>query len=63
MTKEMKCWEGKRVFVKLKSGGIYNGIVLEITEAAGLYWFLINDKFDKKIMFVNTEIESIEEKG
>ena len=63
MTKEMKCWEGKKVFVKLKSGGIYNGLILEITESGGLFWFLINDKFGNKVMFVNTEIEILEEKS
>ena len=59
----MKKFEGKNIFVKLKSGSIYNGLVLEVTEAAGIFWFLIIDKFDHKVMFVSSEIESIEEKG
>jgi hypothetical protein len=56
-----KIWIGKKVFVKLKIGRFYSGIIIEVTESAGLFWFLMNDKFNQKVMFVNTEIDSIEE--
>jgi hypothetical protein len=51
----------KKVFVRLKNGRMYSGIVLEITESGGVSWFLMNDRYDHKVCFVNTEIEVIEE--
>ena len=49
-------WKGKRIFVVLKSGRRYSGIVQETTEH---YIFLI-DKFAEKVMVAISEISSLE---
>ena len=48
---------GKKVFIILKSGMIYNGIVKETTES----FIFILDKFNEKVVINISEISTIEE--
>ncbi len=57
-----KNWEGKQVFIKLKSNREYSGKVLEvdITRPTGIF-ITICDKFGKRVTFNNSEIALIQE--
>ena len=50
-------WIGKKVYVILKSGRKYSGIVNEATES----FIFILDKFKEKVMISISEISSLEE--
>ena len=59
---DWKDWMGKRIFVKLKSGGVYSGIVRDIDDSAHPIIFItITDKFGETVSFVQTEIIKIKE--
>lgn len=62
---EWQDWKNKKVFVQLKSGGVYSGRVIDvdISEEPKLIWFVIIDKFGEKITFVHSEIIKIVEEG
>lgn len=61
---EWKEWIGKTIFVKLKSGGVYSGEVIDVDESASPIIFLtIRDKFNEKVSFVQSEILKIKEEG
>ena len=49
---------GKKVFIVLKSGMIYNGVVKETTDN----FVFILDKFNNKVVISSNEISSLEEK-
>lgn len=55
---KFKDFVGKRVFIVLKSGMIYNGLVKETTES----FLFISDKFDKPVVIAVEDISSLEEK-
>jgi len=50
-------WIGKKVYVILKSGRKYSGIVNEVTES----FIFILDKFKEKVVVSISEISSLEE--
>jgi len=59
-----KYWEGKKVYIILKSKRQYQGVVLEVesdSKNSGVYFITIKDKFDNRISFINSEIELIQE--
>ena len=60
---EWKDWQGKHIFVQLKSGGFYNGLVTDVdaTNSPELIWITITDKFGDTITFVHSEIVKIVE--
>lgn len=59
-----KYWEGKRIYIILKSNRRYSGEVLEVSqEHNGICWITILDKYNKRISFVNSEIELIQEEN
>jgi hypothetical protein len=64
----MKEFEGKKVFVRLKSNSVYNGIVEEVNFLGRnefgieLWMFLLRDKFNNLVGFSNSEIELIQVK-
>jgi len=62
---EWKEWQGKRIFVQLKSGGVYSGKVIDIDNSANPIIFItIIDKFGERVSFVNSEIiKIVEERG
>ena len=63
MSDGWKYWDGKRVYIILKNNRRYTGKVIEIdtTSAVPLVWITITDKFDKRVTFVHSEIETIQE--
>ena len=60
-----KYYEGKKVFIILKSKRQYSGVVLEVENnpSSPLVWIILKDKFGNRITFVNSEVELIEEEG
>jgi len=59
---EWKEWKGKRIFVKLKSGGVYTGNVIDVDESSKpLIFISIVDKFGKRVSIVHSEIIKIVE--
>lgn len=60
-----KFWEGKKVFIILKNKRTYQGEVLEIemNPNSPLIWIIIKDKFGKRVQFVNSEVDIIQEEG
>lgn len=56
-----KYWEGKKVYIILKSKRKYEGIVVEVETGNPLSWITILDKFNKRIGFSTEEIELIQE--
>jgi len=52
MKKEVK------VFFSLRNKQIYTGIIIDISEEKnGIFFITILDKFNQKVMFVNSEVE------
>ena len=60
---EWKALKDKKVFIKLRDGGVYNGLVLEVDDSSSneLIWITILDKYNNKVTFVHSEIIKIEE--
>jgi len=59
---DWKFWNGKRVFVQLRTGAVYSGKIIDVDISNGeLIWITIFDKFGEKISFVHTEIIKIKE--
>jgi len=59
---EWKEWNGKKVFVQLKSGGYYTGEITDVDDTSKPIIFLtMIDKFGKDITFVQSEILKIVE--
>lgn len=57
-----KEWKGKKVFLKLKNGRVYQGIITDISEDPNnLCWITLKDKFDNDVIISNSEIVMIEE--
>lgn len=59
-------YQGKKVFVILKNKRQYTGIVLEVepdSKTNNLYFITLLDKFNKRISFLNIEVELIQEEG
>jgi len=59
---EWNDWNGKRIFVQLKTGAVYSGNVIDIdSKSPPLVFFTIIDKFGNKVTFVHSEIIKIQE--
>jgi len=57
-------WNGKNVFVQLKSGGRYSGKIIDEDVSDGkLIWITLIDKFGEKVSFVHVEIIKIVEEN
>lgn len=57
-------WNGKRIFVQLKTGAVYSGIVVEVSDiGGGIVFMSIKDKFNQWVTFVVNEIIKIKEEG
>ena len=54
-------WIGKKVFIILNSRRKYTGIVKEVSNRDGVYWFIFEDKFGSMVSFREGEIDVIEE--
>ena len=61
---DWKYWNGKKIFVKLRSGAVYSGIVTDVeTSPNNLVFIEMDDKFGKKVILCNAEIEKIVEEN
>jgi len=61
---EWKYWNGKYIFVKLKTGAVYSGKVIDVDDSnKDLVWFTMIDKFGKRVTFVHSEIIKINEEN
>jgi hypothetical protein len=59
---EWKEWNGKRIFVQLKTGAVYSGNVIDVDDKSKpLVFFTIIDKFGHKVTFVHSEIIKLQE--
>ena len=56
---EWKEWNGKKIFVKLRDGGVYSGKVIDID--LDKKFMTIIDKFGKQVSFPFVEIIKIKE--
>lgn len=61
---EWKEWSGKKIFVKLRDGGVYSGKVIDVDESSKpLIFISITDKYGEKVTIVHSEIIKIKEEG
>lgn len=59
---DWKEWVGKKIFVQLKSGGYYSGVVEYVDDSNPTFVFIfMTDKYGKKVTFVHSEILKIVE--
>ena len=59
---DWKEWNGKRIFVQLRTGGVYTGNVIDVDDSSKpLIFITMIDKFGEKVSFVNSEIIKIKE--
>ena len=57
-------WKGKKVFIKLKDGGVYSGEVIDVDDSDKiLIWITITDKYGERVTFVHSEILKIKEEN
>ena len=63
MGEAWKRLEGKSIFVKLKTGYDYNGVVSEVVDTGDNFiWIHLIDKYGKLIVFLPSEIVELREK-
>ncbi len=59
---DWKDWIDRNVFVKLRSGAVYSGKVIDVDTSPKEFCFIeMIDKFGDKITICNSEIEKIKE--
>ena len=59
---DWKGWIGKGIFVRLRTGKVYSGKVIDVDDSAKpLIFITIIDKFGNKVSFVQSEIIEIKE--
>ena len=56
-----KRFEGKKVFIILKSQRKYTGTILEVESGNGNTLIILKDKFDLTVSFHSADIELIQE--
>lgn len=57
-------WTGKKIFVQLRSGAVYSGVVKEVSDQGNnLIFISIIDKFGSWVTFTVSEIIKIKEEG
>ena len=61
---EWKEWNGKRIFIQLKSGAVYSGKVIDVdTNSDPLIFISIIDKFGENVTIAHSEIVKIKEEA
>lgn len=58
---EWNSWTQKRIFIKLKDGDVYNGVVTDVDEEKGFLTIL--DKFDDRVAVAISEVKKIKEEN
>jgi hypothetical protein len=55
---------GKKVFVRLRGGRFYDGVVTKVdTDSKPLIFITMNDRFGKPVTFIHSEILEIKEEN
>ena len=55
-------WLDKKVFLRLKTGKVFSGKIIDVDERnSNIIFLTILDKFNKKVTFVHSEILEIKE--
>lgn len=55
-------WIGRKVYIILRNKRNYQGVIVDIDESSPpLVFITLLDKFDNKIMFIQSEIEVLQE--
>ena len=61
---DWRYWNNKYIFVKLRTGAVYSGKVIDVDISNGeLIWITIIDKKNERVTFVHTEIIKIKEEN
>jgi len=59
---DWKYWNEKKVFVKLRTGAVYSGRVIDVdTSDDILFWITMIDKNGERVTFIHSEIVKIKE--
>jgi len=59
---DWKYWNERKVFVKLKTGAVYSGVVIDVDTSDGiLFWITMIDKKGERVTFIHSEIVKIKE--
>ncbi len=62
MEKNWKNWENKKVFLRLRTGRIYTGLIQKIdTSSKPIIFIHVIDKFGMNVIIVSSEIAEIRE--
>ena len=61
MVEGWKYWIGKKVYVILKSGRIYQGKIIEVEDRNPLLFLTMIDKLGSRVTFLNSEIDVLQE--
>lgn len=62
MDEKWKYYEGKNVFIILKSGRKYSGKIVEVDNSnPTIIWLVLIDKFGGRILIRHSEIDVLEE--
>ena len=56
---EWKDWIGKKIFVQLKSGAVYTGVVINVDD---LFIYIV-DKFGIDVLFAISDISKMKEES
>lgn len=56
-------WKGKKVFIRLKTGKVFSGKVVDVDVQGQITFLTIIDKFNKKVSMVISEVLEIKEEG
>ena len=54
-------WKGKKVFVLLRNKRQYTGVVQDVYSNNGITFIMLIDKFNKRVGFIQNEVEVIQE--
>ena len=55
-------WNGKQIFLRLKTGKVYSGKVVDVDDSdKNIIFITIIDKFQMKVTFVHSEIIELKE--
>jgi len=61
---EWKSWNDKNVFVKLRTGAVYSGRIIDVDISSNeLIWITLIDKNGERVTFVHSEILKMKEEG
>lgn len=59
---DWRYWKDKEVFVQLKTGAVYSGIIIDIDlSSEPLIFITIIDKYNNRVVFLNSEIVKLKE--